>query len=375
MDHAFTIGLSVGTQPPLRRIGILLRAARALRFDVAWVVDHFLGLYPTSIWDEDFSWLAKPGSSPHSYYDYQTLLGYLAPRAGSMRLAVGVTEPIRRHPVLIAQAFLTLSHMVERPPILGIGAGERENIEPYGLSFEHPVGRLEEALEVIRLCFTTVGPISYVGRHFRLDQARMDLPAAPGRMPELWVAAHAPRMLELAGRFGDGWYPTLPMPPGDYEARLATIRSHAAAASRDPDRIVPGYQKIVVIGRTESAARKLLDTKAIRFAALLSPAELWEERGREHPLGGGQRGYVDFVPQRHGRSELEAAMAKVDTDLVADLMVWGTPRTVEARLADYRDAGLRHLALSPASALVSRSDAMFSLRAAVGIQRRLKRSG
>ena len=30
--------------------------------------------------------------------------------------------------------------------ILGIGAGERENVEPYGLSFERPVARLEDAL-------------------------------------------------------------------------------------------------------------------------------------------------------------------------------------------------------------------------------------
>ncbi len=32
--------------------------------------------------------------------------------------AIGVTEPIRRHPVLLAQAALTLSHLTKRPPIL-----------------------------------------------------------------------------------------------------------------------------------------------------------------------------------------------------------------------------------------------------------------
>lgn len=374
MRSDFTIGLSVGTQPPMRRILVLQRAARVLGYDAAWVVDHFLGFYPTSIWDRNFSWLAGEGSSPHAYFDYQTLLGRLAAGAGNLQLAVGVTEPVRRHPVLLAQTFMTLSHMVERPPILGIGAGERENIEPYGLPFARPVARLEEALEIIRLCFESEGPIHYRGSFYQLDAAFMDLRPAAGRVPEIWIAAHGPRMLRLAGRHGDGWYPTMAMTPSDYESRLMSIRAHAREAGRDPERIVPAYQMVAVMGRTERAARALLDTPAVRFAALLSPAALWHERGLEHPLGSDHRGYVDFVPERYDRAELEAAMAKVDTDLVADLMVWGTPAVVQQRIADYRDAGLRHLVLAPLSALVSRRDAIFSLRSMVTIQRRLKRA-
>jgi hypothetical protein len=56
---------------------------------------------------------------------------------------------------------LTLSHMAKRPPILGIGSGERQNIEPYGLDFSHPVGRLEEALRIMRLCFYSQGLICF----------------------------------------------------------------------------------------------------------------------------------------------------------------------------------------------------------------------
>ncbi len=147
-----SIGMTVGTQPPLGRVQLLTRAARVLRFDVGWAIDHFLGFFPRSVWDKDFAWLAKEGSSPHEFFDYQVLLGHLARRAGSrLQLAVGVTEPIRRHPVLIAQAFMTLAHATKQPPILGIGAGEAENIVPYGLDFSKPVSKLEEAVEIIRM--------------------------------------------------------------------------------------------------------------------------------------------------------------------------------------------------------------------------------
>jgi len=49
---------------------------------------------------------------------------------------------------------LTLAHLSPRAPILGIGAGERLNTEPFGLSVSHQVSRLEEALQIIRMAFT-----------------------------------------------------------------------------------------------------------------------------------------------------------------------------------------------------------------------------
>ena len=64
---------------------------------------------------------------------------------------------------------MTLSHLTKRAPILGIGAGERMNIDPYGLDPSEPVTRLEEALQIIRLCLSAQGPITFSGKHYRLD--------------------------------------------------------------------------------------------------------------------------------------------------------------------------------------------------------------
>ena len=163
--------------------------------------------------DENFTWLAAESASPHEWFECQTLLGYLAARFPDARLGVGVSEAIRRHPVVLAQAALTLAHLSRRPPILGVGAGERLGSEPYGLDFSRPVGRLEEALQIIRRCLDTQGPLDFAGEHFRLRGATLESPAPAGRTPEIWVAAHGPRMLRLAGRYGDGWYPSWWPPP------------------------------------------------------------------------------------------------------------------------------------------------------------------
>ena len=121
-SNTFTSGIGVGTQPPLSRINMLARAGQVTGFQVAWLIDHFMSFFPQTIWDKDFSWAAADGSTPHAYFDYQAVTGYLARK--NLHIGVGVTEPIRRHPVLLAQFAMTLSHIAKKAPILGIGSGE-----------------------------------------------------------------------------------------------------------------------------------------------------------------------------------------------------------------------------------------------------------
>lgn len=366
------IGFGVGTQPPLRRVRGLARLGRMLRADSLWTVDHFLGLFPTSIWDRDFTWVAAPGTTPHEFFDYQVLLGHLARRVGRARLAVGVTEPIRRHPVLIAQAAMTLAHLTRRPPILGIGAGERENIEPYGLDFTRPVSVFEEAVQIIRLCLDSRGPIDFAGEHFRLQDAVLDLLPPPDRVPSIWVAAHGQRMLRLTGRYGDGWYPTFPMKPEVYAEKLALVHEGAAGSGRDPKAIVPALQAFIVVGSGEAEAREMLGTKAVRYSSLLVADEVWKRHGLTHPLGDGFRGMVDLIPPRLGRLELEAAIAEVPIELLAEEAVWGSPKQVVAKLRALAEAGLRHVVLVPLSAMISRRHAVATIRSLFWIGRRLR---
>ena len=367
-----SIGFAVGTQPPLGRVRVSLALAKGVRFDVAWVTDHFMSFFPESIWNEEFSWVAREGSSPHPYYDYQAMLGWLATKAGRLQLGVGVTEPIRRHPVLLAQTFLTLSHLTRRPPILGIGSGERENTEPYGLDFSQPVGRLEEALQIIRLCFESRGPFAFEGKHFSIPDAVMDLQPGRGGTPEIWVAAHGPRMLRLTGEYGDGWYPTLPMTPDEYAESLGRIHEAARSSGRDPAGITAGNQVFAVIDKTDAAARALLGHRAIRFSALLAPAYVWRKFGHDHPLGDDFGGLIDFVPHRYAKAELEAALDKTPVDLVAEAVIWGSQESVLRQLRALVDAGMRHVVLAPLSALASRRNVLGTLRATVSVLRRLR---
>lgn len=369
------VGIGVGATPPIRQTRAMVRMARMFRLDSVWLPDHFVGWFAPSVWDERLSWMAKGSGSPDAYFDIQVLAGHLASRLGGLQLGIGVTEPIRRHPVVIAQAFLTLAHLTRKPPILGIGPGERENTEPFGLDFSRPVARLAEALEVLRRCLDEEGPLRFEGEFFRLDGGHLDLRAPEGLRPEVWIAAHGPRMLELTGRFGDGWYPTIPMTPDAYRSSLDRIRDAAVRAGRDPGRIIPGMQAFVVLGPTDEAAHRILGSRAIRYLALLAPDWAWKAAGATHPFGEGFRGMVDFVPSAYTYAELEEAIAAVPVELVEEQMYWGSPTRVASLLRALGGVGLRHVVIAPASGLVSRRAALFALRSLPGLARRVRGSG
>ncbi len=309
--------------------------ARLYRLDSLFVYDHFQDAYPTALWDRDFTWFARLVPSPHAVFEYQTLLGSLAAHAGGMQLGVAVTKPIGRHPVLIAQAAMTLAHLTKRAPILGIGTGERMNVEPYGLPGTHAVDRLEEALQIIRRCFTSQGPIDFAGKHFRLERAVMDLEPPPGRTPQIWIAAHGPRTLALTGRYGDGWAPATGAvsSPEDYRSKLAQIHDAARDAGRDPEAITPALFAYMAIAPTERKIGALLKSRLLRYyALLLLSADRRREVGADHPFGAQCRGVVDIVPENYDRATLEDAIAAVPAEVIRNGFVVGTPEQVIARL-------------------------------------------
>ena len=81
---------------------------------------------------------------------------------------------------------------------------------------------------------------------------------------------------------------------------------------------------------------------------------------------------VDFVPQHYDRAEMDALIASVPVDIVAEGGMWGTPARIVSRLRDLGEAGLRHVVLAPLGALISKRAAVDSMRALVTITRRLR---
>ena len=226
---------------------------------------------------------------------------------------------------------------------------------------------------MIRLCLTSRGPVSFSGSHFQLDRATMDLPAPPGRLPEIWVGGQGNRILRLAGRYGDGWYPASVVSPQEYAAKLAAVRSAAAEAGRAAASITPALHRFVVFGSTEREARDMLDNRAIRLLGLGAPADVWHRAGVTHPLGEGFNAIVDFVPDRHDPAVVDEAIAAVPEQVMTEgPLLWGTPAQVIDKLRAFGEAGMGHVILAPVSGLVSKRAALYGLRATAQVARALR---
>jgi phthiodiolone/phenolphthiodiolone dimycocerosates ketoreductase len=315
-------------------------------FDAVWWVDHFLHWFPHDVWTPDLVPQAATQASPHVWFDPFPVIAAAAGATREMRLGVGVTDVVRRHPALLAQTALTLDHISEGRFILGVGTGEALNLAPIGIANRRPLARLEEALRVMRLLFSTHEPVDFDGDFYRLRGMAMGLRPFGAAPPPIWVAAHRPRGLALAGRMADGWLP-LATDPDAYAAMLAAVRAAAAGEGRDDDAVTPGlYARVVLAERSEDAVEILDRSLLMRFIALTRPAEAFEARGAVHPLGAGAFGLTTFLPTEHDRASALALAERVPAEVVRDSVLHGTPDDVADQVERFVAAGARHVQLT-----------------------------
>jgi phthiodiolone/phenolphthiodiolone dimycocerosates ketoreductase len=289
--------------------------------------------------------LARYQPNPHEYFEPLMMMGAAGAATERIRVGVCVTDTIRRHPAMLAQAMLTADHLSSGRAILGLGSGERMNVQPYGMEWRKPVGRLEEAIKVMRLLWSTDKPVSFDGEFFKLRDAVLGLSPFEGRMPQVWLAAHGPRMLRITGELADGWLPTN-IRPDAYAEKLAVIRESAEAAGRDPDAVVPSMLAYVICAPDEEALERMCASPMARvlFAAVDLPPETYARHGTTSPFEGGT-GFHSFVPTRIERAEVERIVSHIPGGIVREHTLCGTPEMIAEQIGVYAQAGLRDVVL------------------------------
>jgi phthiodiolone/phenolphthiodiolone dimycocerosates ketoreductase len=335
---------------PLLRASHLTAVAAGV--DSLWVPDHLNSLFPRSICTQKYMGAARLAPSPDAYLEPWTMLGFVAAhnRLGRLRLGVCVTDTARRNPAVTAQAAATLHLLTRGRAILGIGTGEREGNEPYGVDWSKPVGRFEEGLATVQALWHSKGElVTRDSEWFPLRNAVFDLPPYQGRWPEIWVAAHGPRMLGIAGRHADAWFPAFIFRPKDYARSLEVVRSAASDAGRDPSDVTPATMLAVVTGRGEDDVDEALDSEGARMYGLTGSAEIWARHGVEHPMGADFAGAQDIQPQLLDEQTALAYTARVPRSLLDEMFLTGTPDQVIEKVAEWRDHGLRYIVVVNAS--------------------------
>lgn len=328
------------------------------RYHSIWLNDHMVSFWPDSIWTPEFTDLATVSHSPHRLLDGLAVTAAVSALTKNVLLASSVVDTVRRHPSLLAQTALTIDHLSRGRFILGVGCGETENIVPYGFDFSKPVSRFEEALKVIRILWETDGPVNFEGQFYKLHHARLDTEPFEGRFPKIWTGCGGPRMLEITGRYADGWWPLSIDSPEEFAAKLKTVRDSAERVGRDPMAITPAFFWSCVIG-DDAELEEIFNAPLLKaYFALQISAESMHSRGYEHPMGDKWRGFQDNDPSVLTRDRITAMLKNVNAEMIRRFVPHGTPQTVARLLKPYTEAGLRVYRIHDMSGLAGLKFAM-----------------
>jgi 5,10-methylenetetrahydromethanopterin reductase len=186
-----------------------------------------------------FSSLWLPQSSG---FDALTVLALVGRSTPEVELGTSVVPTYPRHPIALAAQALTVNAATGGRLTLGIGLSHKMAIEGgYGMSYDRPARHMREYLDAL-VPLLRDGAADVQGETLTA-RARLTIPGATA--PTLLLAALQPRMLELAGRVGDGTITWCTGPVALETHVVPRVRAAAADAGRDEPRVVVALPTIV----------------------------------------------------------------------------------------------------------------------------------
>jgi phthiodiolone/phenolphthiodiolone dimycocerosates ketoreductase len=269
-------------------------------------------------------------------------------------IILGVIDPLRREPSVMAQEMLTLSHMSGGRMTFAIGSGEAKQFKPYGVSREKPITRTIEAIETWRALWSFDGaPLNRESPFYSLSNAIFPLADAGIPAPELLAVGAGPKVFDLAGRVCNGWLTYLPGGLGDDFSLIAqaidAIKEIARQNDRDPAQLRFNAMINLCLADTDEKGWELVRHPIAGWVAIaaagINSGETWARLGYENPLG------KDFLWSRDMDALLVPAddvpaMAEAVPDEIADsVYVWGSPERCAARIQKMIDAGINEICL------------------------------
>lgn len=297
--------------PPARAALDKLRLAERLDFDAFWVCDSHV------IWNECYS-----------------LLGWLAGQSHSDRIEFGtmVTNPASRDPIVLASAFATLQDVTDGRMLCGIGRGD---------SAVRVLKRRPTTVKALESAATAIEGLAR-GATVETEAGPARIEWATGVKVPVYIAAYGPRMLELAGRVGDGVI--IECADVHYISwALERVHRGAREAGRDP-------AEVAVICCTATYISDDLETGRAQvrpFGALVGNhvAEVIRNNGSDS-MPADLEAFIaerpDYDYLHHVRSDSDQSRYIAD-EIIDRLCLVGSVDTCVARLSELAALGVTHM--------------------------------
>lgn len=281
--------------------------AEKLGYDSVWITDHF--------------------NNRNVYVS----LSFIAIYTDRIKFGPGVTNPYLIHPVITAQSIATLNEVAPGRVLCGIGAGDKTSLDIVGTPIRDPIRSVRESVEIIRrqLAREKTG---YEGSAFKMKAgARLNF-KVKNSVP-LYIGAQGPKMLQLAGRIGDGVLINASH-PDDIDRAVKFVREGVDEAGRKIEDVdVAAYTSFSVSDDEKEARKPVIPVVAYIVAG--SPNEVLERH--------------DILPEkaemiRHHLTERNwgEAFGAVDSQMVDTFAICGTPDQCVEKIDCMFKKGITH---------------------------------
>jgi 5,10-methylenetetrahydromethanopterin reductase len=250
--------------------------------------------------------------------DCFVLLGLVARETSRIQLGPMVTNPYSRHPAVLAGVMATLQDASEGRAFLGIGVGA--GLEALGETYERPVARLRETIEVVQGLLAG-DEVNLIGSTIQVSRSRMVGPVAP--VP-IAIGSRRAQVMRLAGAVADtalvGGRFLSPAIADQYRTWIAEGERTAGRAAGTVE-IAP--RLTLCISDDGDLARRSVKRYVAHYVSLIQPVELdldpaWLDRVRG-ALSRSTGWYFDL--DRHDDPEIDTL---ISDDLVRRFAVAGT---------------------------------------------------
>jgi 5,10-methylenetetrahydromethanopterin reductase len=309
MNASMEFGAGLFPTEPLAKMIQLAKLSEELGYSHVWIGDSHL------IWREAYVNMAAA-----------------ALNTKKVKLGTGVTNPLTRHPSVVASAYATLEELAPGRFIVGIGLGD-SSVETMGMKpakldfFERTIREMRELI---------------AGKEVQLPSGKIHLkhPAQKG-MP-IYIAASGPKMLELSGKIADGIIVLV----GVADEYLAQAKAKIEAGAKAAGRKLSDIHLVLWVPcavSDKAPAKNAVKAHVARVVAHPQPYVLDE---KEQKVLAEIRKTYDYY--RH--MEQEANHAEVIPDWLVDkFAIAGTVAECRAQVERIKKSGIQQIAIIPYS--------------------------
>lgn len=203
------------------------QAAEQLGFSSLWVGDHIA--FPVDFGDSRYPFSDSglfPTPTDLPFLEPFISLGFAAAATSTLRLGLSACVLPHRSPLHIAKSVATLDYLSGGRVDFGAAVGWlRSEITALGGPFDDRGPWCDEVVDFLRSAWTSDEPVSYAGKHLRIDEFNVRPRPPQGADLPIYFAGVSPVAKRRAARCG-GWLPGLYQASPDWvRAAVADIRA------------------------------------------------------------------------------------------------------------------------------------------------------